>query len=39
MSATLVTSRRRDAVDARMLGRTDYETTWRAMQAFTDARN
>ena len=23
----------------RVLGRTDYETTWRAMQAFTDARN
>src|SRR6185437_9615662 len=22
----------------RALGRTDYETTWRAMQAFTDAR-
>ena len=22
-----------------VLGRTDYETTWRAMQAFTDARN
>jgi lipoyl(octanoyl) transferase len=28
-----------DAVHARALGPTDYETTWRAMQAFTDARN
>ena len=23
----------------RSLGRTDYEATWRAMQAFTDARD
>jgi lipoyl(octanoyl) transferase len=26
-------------VAIRALGRTDYESTWRAMQAFTDARN
>ena len=39
MSAPIVTSGRVDAVHARTLGRTDYETTWRAMQAFTDARN
>lgn len=32
-------SDRVDAVRVRALGPTDYETTWRAMQAFTDARN
>lgn len=39
VSATVATSGRVDAVHVRTLGRTDYETTWRAMQAFTDARN
>jgi len=29
----------RPVVVVRTLGRTDYETTWRAMQAFTDARD
>ena len=30
---------RATGVAIRSLGRTDYETTWRAMQAFTDARD
>jgi lipoyl(octanoyl) transferase len=36
---TLATADLATGVVIRSLGRTDYETTWRAMQAFTDARD
>ena len=39
MNAPVVISDRVDTVRTRALGRTDYETTWRSMRAFTDARN
>jgi lipoyl(octanoyl) transferase len=39
LNAPYAIADRVDAVHVRALGPTDYETTWRAMQAFTDARN
>jgi lipoyl(octanoyl) transferase len=39
MNTPADTSDRVDAVCVRALGQTDYEATWRAMQAFTDTRN
>jgi len=39
MSAPADAFDRVGTVRVRALGRTDYETTWRAMQAFTDTRN
>jgi lipoyl(octanoyl) transferase len=38
MNAPVVMSDRIETVRIRVLGRSDYATTWRAMQAFTDAR-
>ena len=38
MNAPAVMSDRTETVRIRALGRSDYATTWRAMQAFTDAR-
>ncbi len=38
MTAALAPTARAGAAVVRELGRTDYETTWRAMQAFTAAR-
>jgi lipoyl(octanoyl) transferase len=38
MNAPAVVSDRIETVRIRALGRSDYATTWRAMQAFTDAR-